>query len=184
MSKVNSAIAVKVVELLEPISSDERQRIIKAALVLLGEESLSASSSSVDIDDASDEKFPLSPKGGVWAKHNKISFEQLAQVFHAEGDNFEIIVGEVSGRANKDKIRKAYLLMGLAEYLKTGNGSFEDKAARSLCEKFGCYDSTNHAKALKFGNELTGSVSRGWTITGPGLKQAASLVAELSSGND
>ncbi|GGK17241.1 hypothetical protein GCM10011394_28060 [Luteimonas terricola] len=70
-----------------------------------------------------------------------------------------------------------YLMLGIAAFLSTGEASFTDKDARELCEHFGCYDATNHAKYIKeFGNKITGSKSSGWKLTAPGLNAAAELV--------
>jgi hypothetical protein len=70
-----------------------------------------------------------------------------------------------------------YLMQGFAAFLATGEASFSDKDARDLCEHFGCYDATNHAKYIKeFGNRITGSKNAGWKLTAPGLTAVAELL--------
>lgn len=181
MSKAYSAIAVQLVDLLEPLASEDRKRVVKAAFVLLGEESASTSETS-DEPEIGGEELPISPKARLWAKQNGISVAQLANLFHAEEGKFDIIIGEMPGNSNKEKVRNTYLLKGLAQLLETGAATFDDKTARSLCDGFGCYDS-NHSK-IKFGNELNGSAAKGWSLTAPGLKQVAALVSDLSKAND
>lgn len=93
-----------------------------------------------------------------------------------------MIAAQIPGRSNRDKVRNAYILTGVAQFLRTAETSFDDKAARKLCEESGFYDHTNHSKYLKGGNEFTGTSKKGWKLTSPGLKAAAALIIELSKG--
>ena len=72
------------------------------------------------------------------------------------------------------------LVAGAARLIVTGEPKFDDREARDLCERFGFFDPTNHSKYVKGGSEFTGSKDKGWTLTAPGLKQAALLIAELT----
>jgi hypothetical protein len=87
---------------------------------------------------------------------------------------------QLLGRNKKEQTYNAYVLVGIGQLLLTGDASFDDRAARSLCEKFGCYNSANHSTHLREkGNEFTGTKERGWTLTAPGLKRGADLIKDM-----
>jgi hypothetical protein len=114
-------------------------------------------------------------------KQNEIALEELQQIFHLENGSAEVIAGEIPGKNKKEKTYNAYILIGLAMLLSTGTPSFDDKAARALCESSGCYDQANHSVTIKDrGNEFTGTKEKGWALTAPGLKRAGILVKEMT----
>ena len=123
-----------------------------------------------------DFSLPISAKGSLWMKQNGVTEAQLSEVFHFEKDSVEIIIGEMPGSGTRDKVRNAHILLGLCGFLAKGTATVEDKVGPALCERFGIFDGTNHSKAFKGVNELTGSAKAGWTVTSPGLRQAAALV--------
>lgn len=170
----------KVVEVLSPLSSEDRARVIGAALALMGDaQSKTAPLKPVEpeLDDA--EFGPLSPRARSWMSQHGVSAAELQQMFHAVNGEVEVIA-TIPGRNKKDQTYNAYVLAGLSQLLATGTPAFTDKAARALCEASGCYDSANHAAHLKAkGNEFTGSKDKGWTLTAPGLRRAADMVKEL-----
>jgi hypothetical protein len=170
----------KVVEVLSPLSSEDRARVIGAALALLGDAQSKIAApkpSELDLDDA--ELGNLSPRARSWMSQHGVSPVELQQIFHVADGEVEVIA-TVPGRNKKDQTYNAYVLTGLSQLLATGAPAFTDKAARALCEASGCYDSANHAAHLKDkGNEFTGSKDKGWTLTAPGLKRAAELIKEL-----
>jgi hypothetical protein len=166
-----------IVDELTPLGSDDRKRAIQAAMTVLGEEAIRpVQPEPVPIPEA--ENLPLRVRN--WMRQNDISMQQLQQVFHIENGTAEIIA-EIPGRNNKEKVRNAYVLTGISNFLVAGEQRFDDVAARALCERFGLYDSTNHAKYVKGGNEFTGSRERGWTVTIPGLKAAATLIKDIDN---
>jgi hypothetical protein len=171
----------KVVEVLSPLSSEDRARVISAALALLGD--VKPKTTTRESDDATAveaEAGTMSPRAKSWMSQNGVSVSQLQQVFHI-ADGLTEVIATVPGRNKKEQTYNAYILTGLGQLLLTGSAAFTDKAARSLCESSGCYDSANHAAHLKDkGNEFTGSKDKGWTLTAPGLKRAAELVKGLS----
>jgi len=176
-------IVAKIVGELTPLDSEERKRVVQASLMLLGETAVAETKSAADTnkgEESSLDAGELSPRARTWSKQNGLSQESLSQIFHQGSDGVEIIVADIPGKGNRDKVRNAYVLLGIAKMISTGEPSFDDKDARALCERYGFLDSTNHAKYIKGGNEFTGSKDRGWTLTAPGLKHAATLVAELS----
>jgi len=172
----------KLIEILGPLSPEDRARIIRAAMVLLGDPEIKTSPEKesgpkFQIDDAAQ----LPPRAQLWMKHNNISEEQLQEVFHVGGEDIDIIAAHIPGKSKKEQTFNAYLLSGIKELLSAGNAVFQDKSARSLCESAGCFDAANHATYLKDrGNEFSGSKDKGWSLTAPGLKRAAEIVKELA----
>lgn len=177
----NTAIVAKIVELLEPLASDERQRVVTASMTLLGESNMPvnqpAAAASLDAD-AGMQKMPS--KVQAWMKKHSIGLEQLNHVYHIEGEETDFIAS-MPGKNKKDKTYNAYVLTGLGRFIITGNTQFDDKSARALCEKCACYDNANHATHMSNrGNEFTGSKEKGWSLTEPGLRRAAELVVEIA----
>jgi hypothetical protein len=180
VDQVNSINTVaKIVEILSPLSSEERTRIVRAAMALLGE-AAEAPAAHMLIEAPADDIGNFSPRAQIWMKQNSITSEHLDQVFHVSDGVAEVIAPQLPGKNKKEQTYSAYMLAGLSQLLLTGNASFGDKEARALCERAGCYDSANHSVTLRNrGNEFTGSKEKGWTLTAPGLKRAAEIVKEL-----
>jgi hypothetical protein len=185
-NKKTTEIVAEIVELLTPLDSPERARAIKASLVLLGETATAdppkggVDSGSSALDD-SGEMSTLPSRARTWMKQNGVSLEELQQVFHLENGSAEVIAGEIPGKNKKEKTYNAYVLAGLAKLLSTGSPAFDDKTARALCLSSGCYDKANHSVTIKErGNEFTGAKEKGWILTTPGLKRAATLVKEMT----
>ena len=179
MGKTKSSdIVGKIVDLLTPLSSEERRRVISASLTLLGE----TKNEDPPIEDEDDETVTTSGKAKTWQKQNGITPKQLNEVFHHDNGKVDVIVGEMPGKNKKEKTLNAYVLAGIAQMMISGEPKFTDKDARALCSSAGCYDSPNHASTLKSkGNWFTGTKEKGWALTAPGLKHAASLVKNLAS---
>ena len=170
----------KIVEMLTPLTSDEKQRVIQASLVLLGETATDLNRGSLG-GKPHEEIGNLPARAQTWISQNKLSAEELQQVFLIAEGGAEVIASEIPGKSKREKTYNAYMLTGIAKLLSTGNPSFDDKSARALCKSSGCLDSANHANYLKEkSNEFTGAKNKGWTLTTPGLKHGASLVKELN----
>jgi hypothetical protein len=186
-AKKTTEIVSEIVELLTPIDSAERIRVVQASLTLLGE-TLSTSPRHTEngrdpLGEGDDELSSLPARARTWMRQNSVTGDELEQVFHITDSSADVIAGEVPGKNKKEKTYSAYVLAGLAKFLATGEATFDDKAARALCETFGCYDQANHSSTIKDkGNEFTGTKDKGWTLTAPGLKRAAALVKELTKG--
>jgi hypothetical protein len=184
-TKKSTEIVSEIVELLTPIESAERIRVVQASLTLLGE-TFAGGSRHVDgggdtLGEGDGELSALPVRARTWMKQNSVTVDELQQVFHLADGNADVIAGEVPGKNKKEKTYNAYVLAGLARLLSAGDGAFDDKSARSLCETFGCYDQANHSSTIKNkGNEFTGTKDKGWTLTAPGLKRAAALVKEIT----
>ena len=121
-----------IVETLKPLASDERGRLLRAAMVLLGELPV-----TTDTDGTSENAVPFPPRAKAWMKQYSVAASQLAEVFHLS-DGVAEVIGSPPGRNKKEQTYNAYILSGIGQLLLTGNASFDDKAARDLCEKSGC----------------------------------------------
>jgi hypothetical protein len=178
-----SKATTDVVKLLNPFSSEERQKIIHASLMLLGENEAANVPRGGDNPGApKDGGVGLSAKAAAWVRQNGLTKDQLDHVFDIDGGTVTLIADNIPGKSSKDKTTAVYVLQGIERLLATGEPTFEDKAARKLCEDHGCYNSANHAVYLKdLGNLVTGSKNGGWKVTTPGLKKGAEYVKEMAN---
>src|SRR5882672_4747126 len=180
--KKTTEIVSEIFELLNPLPSEDRHRVIQASLTLLGEVA-SPSKPRGEVDGSGSDAggdSSISSRARIWMKQYGISVEELQQVFQLEAGSAEVIAGEIPGKNKKEKTYNAYILTGMSALLSVGSSSFDDKSARALCERFGCYDQPNHSSIIKDrGNEFTGTKDTGWNLTAPGLKRGASLVKEM-----
>jgi hypothetical protein len=178
--KTTDAVA-KLVDILTPLPTDDRSRVVRAALTLLGDEvgGLQTGQSMKAPEDEATQG--LSPRARLWVNQNGISVDELQQVFHLGGGTAEVIASEMPGKSDKERTYSAYILTGVANLLARGETSFSDKAARDLCKSAGCLNAANHSLYIRDkGNEFAGSKEKGWTLTSPGLRRGAVLVKELS----
>lgn len=185
-NKKTTEIVAEIVDLLTPIDSAERTRVIQASMTLLGE-TFSMGPSRAGTDGAGADEVgeggssTLPTRARTWMKQNGVLLEELQQVLHLEDGSADVIAGDLPGKSTKEKTYTAYILTGLSKLFSTGTPTFDDKIARALCESSGCYDAANHAVHIKNrGNEFTGTKEKGWTLTAPGLKRAAGLVKEMA----
>ena len=173
----------KIVDMLTPFESDQRQRIITAVLAILGE-SIGPTTNSHKTDqkvDIEGDAGALPSKAITWMKQNDIKLEQIQQAFHIADGVCEFISSHIPGKNDKEQTHNAYILTGLGKLLSAGDTKFTDKDARALCINAGCYNATNHATYMKDkGNSLTGSKATNWSLTAPGLVQAALIVKGLA----
>jgi hypothetical protein len=174
----------EILKILEPLTPDDRQRVAKAAFILLGD----AHAPDLDKTDArsapeeGDSQYGnLNSQAVSWLKKKALRVEQLEHYFHFDGGRVTVIALPEGPSSIKDKTEASYLMLGLAEFLATGNAAFKDESARSLCEHLGCYSISNHSTYIKdFGNKLTGDKSNGWKLTAPGLDAAATLIKKAA----
>jgi hypothetical protein len=182
MAKTATEILTAIVDLLTPLASEERQRVIGAALVLLGENTPALSKNAADMND--DESVTLPPKARQWVKQNGLTQDMLDQVFHLDNGAAEVLA-EAPGKSQKEKTINAYILAGVSQFLINGESRFSDKLAREICSASGCFSSTNHATYLKDkGSDFTGTRESGWLLTSPGLKRGAALVKLIAGSQE
>jgi len=181
-NELTNAVA-KVVEVLSPLGSEERMRVVNASLTLLGEGGASIMSGgstgteSISGTEGVNYQLDISATAATWLEKNNISKEDLEHWYHFDqGEVTLLTIPEGVSKRSQQAIN-TYLLLGFAAFLRSGDASFSDQDARELCRHFGCYDHTNHSKIYKaFGNKITGSKSSGWKLTAPGINAAGSLI--------
>jgi hypothetical protein len=187
---VSASIAqatTKVFEVLQPLPSEERLRVVEAALTLLGDRPLKlsgghppgagAGAAQPRHDGTQVDGVALSSAAKAWVRKHAISTEVLQQYFDISDGKATLIGLPGNSKEKKSQALNTYLMTGLANYLATGDSSFSDDEARKLCIHFGCYDKGNHSKYLgDLGNQVTGSKGAGWRLTAPGLTAAAQLL--------
>ncbi|MHB8472717.1 MAG: hypothetical protein ACYDC8_07705 [Gammaproteobacteria bacterium] len=174
----------EIYKLLDPLESADRQKVVRSAMTLLGED---ASTSGTAADNrgftGGDEGSEFGIKATRWMSQNEIDASVIDEIFHKEGDKVEIIVGEVPGQAKKGKTQNCYLLSGVRALLASDEPKFSDQEAVSLCKHMGCYDQANHAKTRSdFGNIVAGTKASGFALPAPGLRAAAALIKTMTSG--
>ena len=183
MTKINIAdIVGKIVELMTPITSEERKRVVSASMTLLGENTpaLKDVTRQDGDEDGHEELTDFPARAKTWIKKNKITQEQIDQVFHISEETVEIIA-DLPGSNNKENTYNAYVLIGIANLFESGVASFDDTSARELCKSSGCYSDKNHARYIgDRGNLFTGTKDKGWTLTSPGLKRGAEIILEIA----
>src|SRR5438477_5783057 len=189
MSKKSSGVTVAVeavrqlVNTLTPLNADDRRRAISAATILLGD----SGGAATPFDDSHDEDAGpidgISPKASGWMKKNGLTRELLDYVFSIDGGGIDVIATKMPGVSKRQQTVESYLMCGLRSFIQTGEVTFVDKDARSLCQKVGCYDPPNHSNYMRaLGNRVTGSKDTGWKLTNPGLSEAAHIVKQLTEG--
>jgi len=167
-----------VVQELTGFSSEDRHRIVVAAMTLLGEAPARfvAEGEADELHKAQGVKFPAKTRN--WMQQHGLTLEEINQVFHF-GDEGPEIIAHIPGATKKEQVRNAYVLCGIGRLLTSGETRFDDKVARGICESGGFFDSTNHMKYMKC-SEFIGSREKGWVLTSPGMNLGASLVIQLT----
>lgn len=183
MFKAVAAATPKLVQLLTPLSPEGRRRAIASALMVFGESLPQSTRNDKDEDMDSDTGARgegICQKAVAWMKKNSLSREQLEHVFSIDRDSIDVIASKMPQKTVAKQVVQAYVICGIANFLKTGDLGFTDKDARKLCEKVGAYNQTNHATYTKsFGNLITGSKDSGWKLTNPGLSDGVKIIKEL-----
>lgn len=182
-------IAAKIYDLLEPLDAQTRTKVLQGVLGLLGDSAVPEGSSTpatahmvAGLGHASS-RHVTGAKAQAWMGKHGLTDELLERVFHFDGQ-CEVITAP-QGKNKREQTINAYVLIGAQHLLQNDDSKFSDASAVALCKKLGCLDQANHALTrTKFGNRLTGSKDTGYTLTVPGLDQAATLIKTIASGGD
>lgn len=183
MSNALAQATDSVLGILQPLSPEERRKVVQAAFVLLGDDAPSLAYSGKHkgggAQDGSGDDSELKPQAKAWMQKNGVTMSSLELFLHVDNSEANAIELPVTDKSAGKRTTAAYLMAGLVALLKTGDPSFADDAARALCTHFGCYDKTNHSKHVKgLGNKVTGSKTGGWKLTAPGLTAIAGLIKD------
>ncbi|WP_342740486.1 hypothetical protein [Bradyrhizobium sp. B117] len=98
--------------LLEPIDPAERNKAVKAALTMLGDDAAvadqrgSGKGGAGDDDDDGDDNSEFNPKVRTWMSRNKVTAEEIAHVFHVDGEAVDVIVDTVPGKNEKAQVHR------------------------------------------------------------------------------
>jgi len=182
-------IAGKIYNILEPLDATTRTKVVQGALALLGEpsggealQSRAPGSANADIRSHTSSSHVSGTKAQAWMRKHGLTDELLERVFDFN-DQVELI-GMSPGKNNREKTINAYVLLGAQHFLQNDDSHFSETAGVTVCKRLGCYDSANHAQTrTKFGNRFTGTKDSGYTLTVPGLDQAAALIKAVASGD-
>jgi len=178
--KLVLAAIPKLVEVLAPLSAEDRRRAISAAMIIFGDSPSSTIGGTRRITEHLEASGGISGKAITWMEKNSITHEQLEHCFSIEDDSVDVIAARMPSNSKRQQTVEAYIMCGLKSFLKAGELTFTDAEGRELCDKFGCYDIPNHSNYTKaFGNFITGSKDAGWKLTNPGLSEAAKIVKLL-----
>ncbi|PVV16000.1 MAG: hypothetical protein B6D82_02065 [gamma proteobacterium symbiont of Ctena orbiculata] len=171
-----------VYKLLEPLEPADRAKVVKSALMLLGDESDSlGASTAVNSSSGGGDSGSFGTKATRWMNQNGIDESAIGEIFHKDGEEVEIIVNDVPGDGKRGKSQNCYLLSGIRSFLQSDEAKFSESEAVSLCKHMGCHDGPNHAKTRdNFGNLVAGTKASGYTLPAPGLRAAAELVKKMA----
>lgn len=180
-----TAIVGKIVSSLEPLNEEDRSRVLRSSLAIIGANAGGTRESEPGVEpDRPGGKGSLngmSAKATHWMKQNNLTPEQIETVFEMSDGDATLIAASLPGKGTKQQAQNAYVLKGLEKLFGSGEPVFEDKAARTACQNYGCYDHTNHTRYVNDAkNILVGSEEKGWRLTAPGLTHGAALVRELT----
>lgn len=175
-------VVPKLVQLLEPLTPDERQRAIGAAMILFGQSvpAQGGNQSGGQGVEALEVGEGICTKAASWMKKNAITREQIDHVFSIEADSIDVIAARMPESGKRKQTTQAYVLCGVRSFLRNGDVNFTDADAREICNRVGCFDGPNHASyTTGFGNLITGSKDSGWKLTNPGLSVGAQIIKQL-----
>lgn len=182
-----TTITTEMYELLEPLDSTERQRTLKATLALLGESFGEIGGQDTRNKETRGEELPqhgdgLGENAARWMRQNQISRSAIDQLFHIDGNNVDLIVRSVVGNSRREKTLNAYLLVGIRNLLNTDEPRFTEKEAIEFSHLVDAYDRNNHT-ALRnaIGKRMSGDRSSAFTLTVPGLRDAANLIRVMGA---
>lgn len=177
-------ISGKVYELIEPLDSMDRHKVVAGVLALLGETPLNPGNGSPTGGSkigTGSSGLTTGPNASRWIEQNKLSREMLEQVFHFGDNDVQIIASSIPGSTKKEKTVNSYLLMGAQSLLAFDDSSFTESDAIAFCKHHQCYDRNNHTTNRKeVGNRTVGNRKEGFKLAAPGLTAAAEVVRQAA----
>lgn len=183
-TKSPAALALEIYELLNPYSSELRQRAIQGALASLGE-SPAAAVPAPPTDTGHDHGggiggLALGPKAARWARKHGITGEMLDEVFHMDDGQKDVIASDLPAATKREKTAECYLLLGIRSLLRDDVPTIDDPEAIALCKRLAAYDKTNHStNRSTIGNKMSGK-KPSFSLTGPGEAAAADLIKKIT----
>lgn len=185
MPKALTEVVTELYGVLEPLEPSDREKALRAALVLLGQSILPpqggggrpAADGPVDSSPAE-----LGPAAARWLTQNQVGRDSLDNLFHIDSGEVVPIFSAVPGASRREQTANCYLLAGIIKLLATDEAVIDDREAVELCQQVGAYDRNNHtSNRSSLGSRVTGNRATGFKLTVPGLREAARLVKSMGS---
>jgi hypothetical protein len=185
-------VVARLYDVLEPLDPSVRAKAIRAVLTMFDDEQPNSERrelpSSVPHGPVSSRDghgsgstFAVGKRAQLWLSKHGLGDDLLDRVFHMENGQ-PTLYAPVPGTKKREQTINAYLLTGAQGFLATDEPRFSDASAVALCKRTGCYDQANHAQTRgAFGNRITGNKEAGFTLTTPGLEQAAALIKDMAN---
>jgi hypothetical protein len=178
-------VTSQIYDLLAGFSAEERSRVLAATVALFGDAPVKtqAGDGTQGSDSGGEDDFPgLGVKAKRWIRQEKVSLDELNEVYHIGDDGtVELIATDIPGATKKEQAGNVYLLSGIRSLLASDEPTIANTAAVAYCQHIGCHDTKNHAtNRSALGNKLTGSVATGFTLPAPGLKAAAAVIKAIA----
>jgi len=121
------------------------------------------------------------PQFELFCKQHHITRDQLAQVYHFEDDKCNIIVKSLGVAAKSKKQGQLALLIGVQSLYSTGKPLVPKDNLIEACKNYDGHDASNFASNMKSRKNLFVPHDKDWTLTKPGLEEAAKLIRELGT---
>ena len=182
--KSDTDIVKQMHDILHPLESEDRMRIVASVMVLLGESAPVCGVGGPGPQVAQGSGGEYNPQANRWVTQNSLSMDELEKVIHVDQDTVELIAGKVPGSSKKEITVRGYLLVGVKNLLASGVADAPEAEVVAFLKNLGQYGETNHStyrKALT--NRVTGNKDSGFKLTAVGHREAAALIKLMAEGD-
>ncbi len=131
------------------------------------------------VDASSKQDVSQKSKSPFFSQHN-IQEEQWQQVYHCNGQDYEIIVKDLKEKTAAKRQVKLALLLGVKGLLESNDPSILKEELIGICKTYSCYDSSNFSTYMKYNKNLFLIRVNGWALTVPGQLKAAEAIKDLA----
>lgn len=174
-------IAEEIYKLLQPLTPEDRQKVLAGVLGMLGETTPAVAGGEGTGKGHGAASFGT--KATHWTRSNNLTKEELQSVFEFSDGSVELLAVKVPGKTKKEQSINSYLLVGAKSLLAGDDPKFVDKEAVAYCKQAGCHDGANHASTrASLGSKVSGNKSTGFRLSTPGLQAAAQLIKQIAKG--
>ena len=108
----------QVIKILDSLSSEDRHRVVQAALLLLGEAAPSKASAAAAADENKGEALALlSTPAKAWMQKHGLTTDTLGAYMHLEKGHVAVIEIPGNHSTKKDKTKVCYLMAGILSFI-------------------------------------------------------------------